>query len=194
MIQRFYPKRFELAAFTVHLGFEDFHPQPIQNYCESLEVPYEVISTQIQDIVFQHKKSSHPCSLCAKLRKGALNEAALRHGCNKVAYGHHRDDLIETMLLSLFFEGRFHSFSPKTYWERSGLTLIRPLIYASEAEINSFQNKYQLPTVKNPCPADGKTKREYVKQLIRQLNQENPGVKDQFFHAVLTGNIDGWTI
>ncbi len=131
-----------------------------------------MISTQIQEIVFQHKKSSHPCSLCAKLRKGALNEAALRHGCNKVAYGHHRDDLIETMLLS---------FSPKTYWERSGLTLIRPLIYASEAEINSFQNKYQLPTVKNPCPADGHTKRQYVKNMLWTLQKEHPAIKDRLF-------------
>lgn len=191
-LQRFYPKRFELAAFTVHLGFEDFHLQPIQNYCEALEVPYEVISTRIQEIVFQHKKSSHPCSLCAKLRKGALNEAALKYGCNKVAYGHHRDDLIETMLLSLFFEGRFHTFSPKTYWERSGLTLIRPLLYVSEAEINGFQNKYQLPTVKNPCPADGHTKRQYVKNMLWTLQKEHPAIKDRLFTAIQSASFDDW--
>lgn len=191
-LQQFYPKHFELAAFTVHLGFHEFHPEPVQDFCEELQVPYKVIHTEIQEIIFQHKKSENPCSLCAKLRKGALNQAALTYGCNKVAYGHHRDDLIETMLLSLFFEGRFHSFSPKTDWERTGLTLIRPLIYVPEAELIGFQNKYHIPAVRNPCPADGHTKRQYVKELLQTLNSEYPGIKNRMFTAILSASFDDW--
>lgn len=191
-LQRFYPKHFELMAFTVHTGFKDFHLKPVADYCASLDIAYEVIDTQIQEIVFQHKKMTHPCSLCAKLRKGALNAAALKHGCNKVAFGHHRDDLIETMLLSLLFEGRFHSFSPKTVWERSGLTLIRPLIYVPEAELTGFQNKYQLPAIKNPCPADGHTKRQYVKNLLKTLHADDPEIRQRLFSAILSASFDDW--
>mgnify|MGYP000189493940 FL=1 len=126
------------------------------------------------------------------MRKGALNQQARSCGCNKVAYAHHRDDIIETMMLSLIYEGRFYTFSPRTYLDRMDLTVIRPMMYVSEADIIGFKNKYQLPVCKNPCPVDGKTRREYVKNLIRDLNLENPGVKDRFFHAVLSGNIPGW--
>ncbi|MCI9568805.1 MAG: tRNA 2-thiocytidine(32) synthetase TtcA [Lachnospiraceae bacterium] len=193
-LQRFYPRPFTLHAFTVDLGFgiQDF--EAIRNFCNGFSVPYTIISTEIAQIVFETRRETNPCSLCAKMRKGALNQAAKESGCNLIAYAHHRDDIVETMLLSLIYEGRFHTFSPKTYLDRTQLMVIRPFMYVSEAEVIGFQNKYHLPVCKNPCPADGKTKREYVKQLIRQLNQENPGVKDQFFHAVLTGNIDGWTI
>ena len=193
-LQRFYPRPFTLHAFTVDLGFgiQDF--EAIRNFCNGFSVPYTIISTEIAQIVFETRRETNPCSLCAKMRKGALNQAAKESGCNLIAYAHHRDDIVETMLLSLIYEGRFHTFSPKTYLDRTQLMVIRPFMYVSEAEVIGFQNKYHLPVCKNPCPADGKTKREYVKQLIRQLTQANPGVKDQFFHAVLTGNIDGWTI
>lgn len=191
-LQRFYPKRFELTAVTVHLGFEEFHPEPLQAFCEDLQVPYEIVTTEISDIVFGQKHSHSPCSLCAKLRKGALNQAAIRHGCNKIAYAHHRDDLIETMLLSLFYEGRFHSFSPVTALERSGLTLIRPLMYVPEAEITGFQRKYQLPAVANPCPADGNTKRQYVKDLLKKLNKDSPGIKDRMFTAIQSASFEDW--
>lgn len=193
-LQRFYPKRFSLMAFTVHLGFEDFHPEPLKQYCESLGVPYKVIPTQIQEIVFRQTQSAGRCSLCARLRKGALNQAALQYGCNKVAYAHHRDDLIETMLLSLFFEGRFHSFSPKTYWERTGLTLIRPMLYVPEVELIGFQNKYRLPVIQNPCPLDGHTKRQDAKDLLRLLNTSYPGVKDRLFAAIRSASFDDWPI
>ena len=109
-----------------------------------------------------------------------------------MAYGHHRDDLIETMLMSLFYEGRFHSFSPKTCWERTGLTLIRPLLYVPEAELTGFQKKYSIPAVQNPCPADGHTKRQYVKELLRTLNTENPGIKNRMFTAIQSARFDDW--
>ncbi len=191
-LQQFYPKRFTLVAITVHLGFEAFQVQPLMEFCKALHVPYEVVTTQIADIVFQRPKQAGPCSLCAKLRKGALHQAALDLGCNKVAYAHHRDDCIETMLLSLLYEGRFHSFSPKTYLERTGLTLIRPLFYVPEAHLVGFQRKYRLPVVQNPCPADGYTKRQYVKGLLKDLNQENPGVKDRLFTAITAASFEDW--
>lgn len=191
-LQRFYPKHFELQAITVSLGYEDFNLDPIRELCRSLEVPYQVVDTEIARIIFDERREPNPCSLCAKMRKGAFNEEAKRLGCNKVAYAHHRDDIIETMLLSLIFEGRFHSFSPRTYLDRMDLTVIRPLMFVSEADVIGFKNKYGLPVVKSPCPADGYTKRQYAKDLIRQLNQEHPGVKERMFTAVLNGNIQGW--
>ena len=191
-LQRFYPKHFELLAVTVNLGFENFDLAEVKKLCENLDVPYHVIDTEIADIIFQVRKEENPCSLCAKMRKGALNTAVKELGCNKVAYAHHRDDIIETMLLSLLFEGRFYAFSPKTFLDRMQLTVIRPMMYIPEVDVIGFRNKYQLPVAKNPCPADGATKREYVKQLVRQLNLENPGVKDRMFHAITNGNIEGW--
>jgi len=184
-LQGFYPRHFQLMAITVHTGHEGFDLEPVLCLCRKLEVPYTVIPTEIAAIVFEEKKSSNPCSLCAKLRKGAFNRAALEHGCTKIAYAHHQDDIIETMLLSLIYEGRFHTFLPKTFLDRTGLTLIRPLIYVPEARIKGFQNRYQLPVVHNPCPADGVTKRQYVKELLCTLNKENPGVKERMFRAIV---------
>lgn len=191
-LMKFYPEKFEIHAVTVDLGFENFDVSKIKALCEQLSVPYTVISTDIGKIVFQTRRESAPCSLCAKLRKGALNKAALELNCNKVAYGHHKNDVVETMLLSLIYEGRFYSFSPKTYLDRTGLTLIRPLIYVDEADVIGFSNKYQLPICKNPCPADGYTKREYVKKLSKSLEHDNPGVRDRMFHAIIHGAIPGW--
>lgn len=193
-LRRFYPKPFELEAVTVDLGYEGFHLEAIQKLCDELEVPYHIVYTEIAKVLFEKRQESSPCSLCAKMRKGALNNAIRELECNKVAYAHHMDDIIETAFLSMIFEGRFYSFPPKTYLEDSKLTVIRPMIYVSEAEVKGFQNKYQLPVVKNPCPADGNTKREYVKQLIRQMNFEHPGVKSRLFHAIQNGNIPGWSI
>lgn len=191
-LQRFYPKHFELEAITVSLGYSDFNLEPIRELCRELGVPYTVIDTEIARIIFDERKESNPCSLCAKMRKGAFNDAAKKMGCNKVAYAHHKDDIVETMLLSLIFEGRFHSFSPRTYLDRMDMTIIRPLMYVLEADVIGFKNKYHLPVAKSPCPIDGYTKREYAKNLIRQLNAENPGVKERMFTAVLNGNIPGW--
>jgi tRNA(Ile)-lysidine synthase TilS/MesJ len=191
-LKRFYPQKFELIAITVNLGYQEFDVAPLQNLCEKLEIPYEEVRTDIGDIVFQKNPKENPCSLCAKLRKGALNDAAKRLGCNKVAYAHHKDDIIETMVLSLIFEGRFHSFSPKTYLDRTELTVIRPMMYLSEADVIGFKNRMNLPVVKNPCPVDGHTKRQYAKDLLRQLNLDHPGTKDCMFTAIINGNIAGW--
>ncbi len=192
-LKRFYPKKFEIHAVTVDLGFQNLNLQKIKEICEELQVEYSIVSTEIAKIIFEDRKESNPCSLCAKMRKGALNDAIKAAGCNKVAYAHHKDDVVETMLMSLIFEGRFHTFAPVTYLDRMDLTVIRPLMYMNEADVIGFINKYEVPVVKSPCPADGNTKREYIKQLLRKLNLENPGVKERMFTAIQTGNLKGWT-
>lgn len=191
-LRQFYPKRFTLIALTVDLGFADFDLTPIRQLCAKLDVEYHVIKTDIGKIVFDERKESSPCALCAKMRKGALNDYARQLSCNKVAYAHHMDDIIETMFLSLFYEGQFYAFAPVTHLDRSQITVIRPLMYVPEANVIGFIHKQNAPLVKNPCPADGKTKRAYIKQLVRTLNLENPGVKKRIFHAICTGNIEGW--
>ena len=192
-LQRFYPKHFDIHAVTVDLGFQNLNLEEIKTLCSYLGVQYHIIETDIAKIIFEDRKENNPCSLCAKMRKGALNDAIKAIGCNKVAYAHHKDDVVETMLMSLIFEGRFHTFSPVTYLDRTGLTVIRPLLYMNEADVIGFINKYQVPVVKSPCPADGNTKREYIKELLKHLNQENPGVKERMFTAIHNGNLKGWS-
>ena len=191
-LMRFYPHSFSVHAVTVDLGFENMDLRGIEDLCQKLHVPYTIVKTEIGKIIFEDRKEANPCSLCAKMRKGALNQAVKEAGCNKVAYAHHKDDVVETMLMSLIFEGRFHTFSPVTYLDRTGLTLIRPLIYIDEADVIGFKNKYNLPIVKNLCPADGETKREYAKQLLKNLNKDIPGVRERIFTAILNGGFDGW--
>lgn len=192
-LRHFYPNKFEIIAVTVDLGFEGFDLSGIQKFCEELHVDYHVIQTQIGQIVFRQRNEVSPCALCAKMRKGALNDYVKDLGCNKVAYAHHMDDIIETMLLALIYEGRFYAFAPVTYLERTKLSVIRPLMYVPEADVTGFSNKQHLPLVKNPCPVDQITRRGYIKQLLQQINRENPGVKKRLFHAITTGKIEGWT-
>lgn len=191
-LQRFYPIPFEIHAVTVDLGFDNLNLDKIKELCEELDVLYTIVKTDIAAIIFQERKESNPCSLCAKMRKGALNEAIKEAGCNKVAYAHHKDDVVVTMLMSLIFEGRFHTFSPVTYLDRMDLKVIRPMMYMNEADVIGFVHKYDVPVVKSPCPADGYTKRQYTEDLLKQLNQENPGVKERMFTAIQTGNMEGW--
>ena len=192
-LRRFYPKKFELEAITADLGFEGMDTDIIRQLCDSLDVKYTVVDTNISDIIFNERKESNPCSLCAKMRKGALNDALKERGINKIAYAHHKDDVVETLLMSLIYEGRFHTFSPLTYLDRTGVTVIRPLLYMNEADVIGFTNKYNLPVQKKICPADGYTKREYIKTLLKQLNRENPGVKERLFTAIVNSNIKGWS-
>lgn len=191
-LKHFYPIPFTLSAITVDLGLGNLELSPIKELCAQLSVPYYVVPTEIGTVLFDIRKESNPCSLCAKMRKGALNAKALELGCTKIAYAHHKDDLIETAMMSLLYEGHFYAFSPNTHLDRTGLGVIRPLLLVSEAEVIGFKRRYDLPVCKNPCPMDGHTKREYVKNLIRQIQKENPGAKDRLFHAVVTGNIKGW--
>jgi tRNA 2-thiocytidine biosynthesis protein TtcA len=183
-MRRFYPQKYELAAISVDLGLGIQNMDKIKELCDSLEVPFYIEKTEIGNIVFDIRKEKNPCSLCAKMRKGALNNKALELGCNKIAYAHHKDDIIETMMMSFIYEGRINSFAPVTHLEKTGLYVLRPMMYVSEAEVIGFKNKYQLPVAKNPCPVDGHTKREYIKKLISEINKENPGVKERMFTAI----------
>lgn len=188
----FYPNSFEIHAITVDLGFGNFDLDKIKDLCEKLKVKYTVVSTEIADIVFKRRKETNPCSLCAKMRKGALNEKIKDLGCNKVAYGHHKNDMVETVLMSMIFESRIHCFSPVTYLDRMDLTVIRPLMYMDEEDIIGFQHKMELPVAKSPCPMDGYTKREYAKDLIKQLDRDHPGARDHMFKAIVDANMSGW--
>lgn len=191
-LRQFYSKKFDIVAITVKTGAGGMDFQKVAELCQKLEVEYHIVETKIYDIVFNERKEHNPCSLCAKLRKGAFNEEALKYGCNKIAYAHHMDDFIETLYMSMMYEGSLHTFSPVTYLEKTGLTLIRPMIFVEEKDIIGFKNKYELPVVKNMCPADGYTKREYVKNLLKQIYYENKGAKSRIFNAIVTGNFDDW--
>lgn len=193
-LRRFYPRKFELYAITVDLGFDNLNLDKIKELCKDLEVDYTVVKTDIANIVFNERKEKSPCSLCAKMRKGALNDAMKQKGINKIAYAHHKDDVVDTMMMSLIYEGRFHTFSPVTYLDRTELYVIRPLMYMKEADVIGFVNKYNVPVVKSPCPVDKHTKREYVKDLLKEINKDNPGVKDRMFTAIKDSNIKGWNI
>lgn len=188
-MRNFYPKKYEVVALTVDLGYGEFDLRGVAELCEKLQVEYHVIKTEIANIVQEKVEKGTYCAMCAKLRKGALNSFAKEQGCNKVAYAHHKDDMVETMLLSLLYEGQFFSFAPSMYYREADLTVIRPMIYISEADVIGFKNKYELPCVKNPCPHDGITRREYVKKLVSQLNHDNPGVKQKMFNAIMKGKI-----
>lgn len=191
-LMRFYPKRYQIHAVTVDLGFDNLNLKEIEELCRRMDIPYTIVRTDIARIVFEERAESNPCSLCAKMRKGALNQAIKEAGCNKVAYAHHKDDVVETMMMSLIFEGRFHTFSPVTYLDRMDLTVIRPLMYVQEADVIGFVRKNQVPVVKSPCPADGHTMREYVKNLLRDINLKSPGVKERMFTAIMNSNMKGW--
>ena len=192
-MRRFYPKKYELIAITIDLGFNNLNLDKITEFCKALDVEYVIVKTDIAQIVFEERKEKSPCSLCAKMRKGALNDAMKAKGVNKIAYAHHKDDVVDTMMMSLIYEGRFHTFAPVTYLDRTDLHVIRPLIYMNEADVIGFVNKNNIPVVKSPCPVDKHTKREYVKDLLKDLNRENPGVKQRMFTAIKDSNLNGWT-
>lgn len=183
--KRFSPERFDLIAITVDLNFNDraVDYSPVKKLCEELGVEYFVEKTDIGKIVFDIRQESNPCALCSKMRKGALNSLAKAKGCNKVALGHHRDDLIDTMLLSLFYEGRLSTFAPKSYLDKTDLTLIRPMIFIKEIDVIGYAKA--LPIVKSCCPANKLTKREFVKNAVKALEKEIPNVRDMMFTALV---------
>jgi len=192
VLRRFYPKKFELVAITVDMGLDGMDFTPIREFCDSLSVEYHIVPTQISKIIFDVRKEPNPCSLCAKMRRGALHTAAKELGCNKVALGHHFDDVVETFMLNLFYEGRLGCFQPVTYLSRIDLHLIRPLIYMPEKDIRYFTNKASLPVVPSTCPADKNTERERMKELLCELERNNKGLKYRIFGAMQRGEIDGF--
>lgn len=193
-MRRFYPKKYELIAITVDMGFPNTSFDGIKALCEKLNVEYHIAPTQIYQIIFEERKEKSPCSLCAKMRRGVLYNTAKELGCNKVALGHHFDDAIETFMLNLFFEGRIGCFSPVTYLSRIDLTMIRPLLYASEKSVRQFAEKAELPVVESTCPADGNTEREEMKTLLRELDIKHKGLRYRIFGAMQRGEIDGFKL
>jgi len=180
----FYPVKFSIEAVTISMGIGNENFKPVEDLCMEIDVNLTIEETAIGKIVFEVRQEKNPCSLCSNMKRGAINNVAKRLGCNKVALAHNMDDVIETFLLSLFFEGRIHTFSPVTYLERTGLTVIRPLIYAPEKEIKSFVKKYGIETVPSPCPANGTTKRHYIKELLKELEKDNRKLKGNLFGAI----------
>lgn len=192
-LRRFYPKKFELIAITIDMGFEpkqDF--SAIRELCDKLDVEYRVVPTEIYKIIFDVRKEKNPCSLCAKMRRGALNTAAKELGCTTVALGHHFDDVVETFMLNLFFEGRLGCFSPVTYLSRVGINVIRPMIYMPEKDVSEFSRKNSLPVISSPCPADKNTEREEMKTLLRTLERQNKGLRYRIFGAICRSETDGF--
>lgn len=186
-LRRYSPVRFDLHAVMLGLR-EDVPTIGVEAFCRKAAVPFHFIPTQIQSIVFDYRQEKNPCSLCANLRRGALNNVAKELGCNKVALGHHLDDVIETLLLSLFYEGRIHTFSPRTYLSRKDLTVIRPLILTPESVSRQLAELLDFPVVDYCCPAAGKTKRQVMKEYIDSLEKDNPAIRHKLLSAVQ--NID----
>jgi len=193
-LKKFYPGGFDLVAVTINAGAPGMDFTPIAKLCEELEVPYHVIDVPIFEVVFQERKEKNPCSLCAKFRRGALSTALNDLGIKKIALGHHYDEAAETMLMNLFWEGRIGCFQPVTYLDRSDVTQIRPMLYVEEREVINAVNKLRLPIVENSCPANGETKREEMKELIKDLDKQFPGIKKKIFGAIQRYPLYGWSL
>lgn len=191
-LSRYYPKKFEAVALTLDMGYNADYSK-IQAFCDDLGVGFIVKYTNIKEIIFDIRKEENPCSLCAKMRRGALNELAKDLGCCRIALGHHNDDVLETFFLSLIHEGRISCFSPVTYLSRADIYQIRPMIYVHERDIRGAVKNHNIPVLHNPCPANGVTQREYMKNLIKRLEKENtPGLRKRLFTAIRNSSIDGW--
>ncbi len=193
-LQKFYPRPFELHAITVHPGAPEMDFSPVAALCAELSVPYHLVRTEIFPILFDRRREKNPCSLCAKMRRGAMHNAMRELGLSKVALGHHMDDAVETFFLSLFYEGRLSCFQPVTDLDRTGITQIRPLLYCGEGMIRNAALRYHLPIVPNPCPADGNTRRQEVKELVARLSQEYPRLKDRVFGAMQRLPLPAWGV
>ena len=193
-LREFYPVPFELHAVTVHPGPQEMDFSPVAALCRELDVEYHLVQTEIFHIIFDLRKEKNPCSMCAKMRRGAMHNALKELGINKVALGHHFDDAVETFFLSLFYEGRLSCFQPVTYLDRSRVTQIRPLLYVQEREVRGAVRRLGLPVVKNPCPANGSTKREEMKELLLRLDKTYPQLKKKIFGAIHRYPLYGWSL
>ena len=191
-LRDFYPEPFNLEAVAIDLGLPDMDYGGVEELCRRLNVPFTRVPTQIGPVIFEHRKEKNPCSMCAKMRRGALNEAVLQRGITKVALGHHYDDAVETFLMSLIFEGRLSCFQPVTYLDRTGVTQIRPMLYLSEKTVEHFAQRMHLPVVRNTCPADKHTKRQEIKDLIYNLSATYPDLKSRIFGAMQRLPLPEW--
>lgn len=191
-LQMYYDKTFDFIAVSINPNFDFFDINLIENFCNSLNIPLIIENSHSKEIVFDIRKEKNPCSLCANLRRGILNSIAIRENCNKIALGHNEDDVIETFILSLFYNGNIHTFAPKSYMDRSKITVIRPLIYLSEKDIKSFINRNKIAVMNKCCPMDGNSKRENIKEMINDLQKSIPNIKSNLYGAIKRSNIQGW--
>ena len=195
-LREFYPIPFQLEAVTLDMGHADGRPgmdfSTVADYCRALEVPYTLKESEIHHVIFDLRREKNPCSMCAKMRRGALHGVLQERGLTKIALGHHYDDAVETFFLSLIFEGRLSCFQPVTYLDRTGITQIRPLLYCGEQLIRHTAQRLDLPVVENPCPADGNTKRQEIKELIYELQGRYPGLKARAFGAMQRLPLPEW--
>lgn len=191
-LQCYYPKSFELEAITIELGFDGMDFSGPAELCRRLDIPYTRVKTDIKEIVFDVRHEENPCSLCSKMRRGALNDTLRARGCNKLALGHHFDDAVETFMLSLLFEGRISCFKPVTYMSRAEVWQIRPMVYAGEQRIANLAREMNLPVVDNPCPEDEGSSRWEIKQLLRTLSQTYPDLRSKIFGSMQRLPLDGW--
>ena len=190
-LRKFFHKPYEVQAVTIDMGL-GMDYSGVAELCRQLDVPYTIINTQIAPIIFDHRKEKNPCSMCAKMRRGALNQAILDLGCNKVALGHHYDDAVETFMMSLLYEGRISCFQPVTDLDRTGVIQIRPMLYIHEKTVDNFATRQNLPIVHNRCPVDKTTKREEIKQLIFNLSATYPDLKERIFGAMQRYPLVAW--
>ena len=191
-LRRYYPVPYELQAVTIDMGLPGMDFSPVAELCAKLDVPYQIKKTEIGPIIFEYRHEKNPCSMCAKMRRGALNDVLLELGCNKIALGHHFDDAVETFLLSLVYEGRISCFQPVTHMTRTGVDQIRPMLYAGEGRIANLAKALALPIVENPCPEDRGSKRYEIKQFIRTMSQTYPDLRSKVFGAIQRAPLDGW--
>ena len=182
---------FELEAITIDMGL-GMDYSGVEEFCRKLEVPYTIVKTQIGPIIFDHRKEKNPCSMCSKMRRGALNQAILDRGIRKIALGHHYDDAVETFVMSLIYEGRISCFQPVTELDRMGVTQIRPMLYIHEKTVDNFAGRMNLPVVENRCPVDKSTKREEIKQLVFDLSKTYPDLKERIFGAMQRLPLPEW--
>lgn len=182
-LRKYFNKPFTLEAITIDMGL-GMDYSGIEQLCKCWDVPYTVVKTQIAPIIFDYRKEKNPCSMCSKMRRGALNQAIVDKGFNKLALGHHYDDAVETFMMSLLFEGRISCFQPVTDLDRTGVTQIRPMLYIHEKTVDNFAKRMELPVIENRCPVDKQTKREEVKKLIFELSQTYPDLKERIFGAM----------
>jgi tRNA(Ile)-lysidine synthetase-like protein len=182
---------FELEAITIDMGL-GMDYSAVEKFCESLNVPYTIVKTEIGPIIFDYRKEKNPCSMCSKMRRGALNQAILDRGIRKLALGHHYDDAVETFVMSLIYEGRLSCFQPVTELDRMGVTQIRPMLYIHEKTVDNFATRMNLPVVENRCPVDKTTKREEIKNLVYELSQRYPDLKERIFGAMQRLPLPEW--
>ncbi len=193
-LREYYPGGYELSAFTIDMGLGGMDFTPVAEYCASLGVPYQRIETEIGKIIFDYRKEKNPCSMCAKMRRGALHNAITEQGIKKIALGHHYDDAVETFVMSLIYEGRISCFQPVTYLDRTDVTQIRPMLYVPEKTIEHFAQRMELPVVHNTCPADKNTRRQEIKELVYSLSATYPDLKDRIFGAMQRLPLPEWGV